>query len=293
MIVERDGKFIILSKTGKKLGEESSREAAEKRLRQIEYFKHQNKNKGNKSMSGSVAGLQSDLVIDGKHHFPINDEQQAQNAVLRVTRLFDSPDWFHGEARELKQMVLRAVALRYPKLRVSVRTSAQAAIILGSDVNKISSKNITNAEMNKTDIKNPNKNESKVPEIPTPSIQYLDSDKTKFYAEKITSSYNNFQSFAADLVENIQKKQDSLKVAMKVAQRLSKDGLTGEEFNSLIGFLQEDILRELLMNGVTASTRRNEALERLMSSTMNPMKGPQKPTDGGENDKKKKKRGYE
>lgn len=33
-------KYVIYSKDGKKLGEYSTRKAAEKRLREIEYFKH-------------------------------------------------------------------------------------------------------------------------------------------------------------------------------------------------------------------------------------------------------------
>ena len=41
-VIKKEGnKYVIYSKTGKKLGEYTSKKAAEKRLRQIEYFKHQ------------------------------------------------------------------------------------------------------------------------------------------------------------------------------------------------------------------------------------------------------------
>jgi phosphosulfolactate synthase (CoM biosynthesis protein A) len=43
MIRKRGNKFVIYSKEGKKLGERSSRKAAEKRLRQIEYFANRDK----------------------------------------------------------------------------------------------------------------------------------------------------------------------------------------------------------------------------------------------------------
>ena len=42
-IIEQAGKFIIMSKKGKKLGEYDTEEEAKKRLRQIEYFKHKGK----------------------------------------------------------------------------------------------------------------------------------------------------------------------------------------------------------------------------------------------------------
>lgn len=41
MIIEKDGKFYVKSESGKNLGGPyDSRAEAEKRLRQVEYFKH-------------------------------------------------------------------------------------------------------------------------------------------------------------------------------------------------------------------------------------------------------------
>lgn len=40
MIKKEGNKYIIKSKSGKKLGEEKTKKEAEQRLKQIEYFKH-------------------------------------------------------------------------------------------------------------------------------------------------------------------------------------------------------------------------------------------------------------
>mgnify|MGYP006871748718 CR=1 FL=1 len=43
MIAKTNGGFIVKSKKGKKLSKPSSKKAALRRLREIEYYKHQNK----------------------------------------------------------------------------------------------------------------------------------------------------------------------------------------------------------------------------------------------------------
>lgn len=42
-IVKQDDKYVVLSEHGKKLGSYPTREQAQKRLKQIEYFKHRGK----------------------------------------------------------------------------------------------------------------------------------------------------------------------------------------------------------------------------------------------------------
>jgi len=69
-------------------------------------------------------------------------------------------------------------------------------------------------------------------------------------------------------MEHLEEKKAALETAMKVASRLLKKGLTPDEFNGLVSFLQEDVLRELLMSGCFAETsdalvRRQELLARL------------------------------
>lgn len=242
-IAKEGNKFVVRSKDGKKLGESDTREGAEKRLRQVEYFKH----KGKSNMTGTLAGNPTERVIDGKDHFPISNEAQAQNAILRASRVHQAPDWFNGEANELRAMIRTAVALKYPNLRVSARVTAEQLFAISE-----------------TKVKDPNTNKSKVPQVETPSIKKK-KDAYAMFSEAYGTSVAGLHAFAGDLVENLKKREDALKVAQKVAKRLTKDGVTAEEFNALFGFLQEDILRELLTQGVTAS-RRTQALNTMVNA---------------------------
>lgn len=45
MIIKQGNKYRVVSEKGKNLGEYKSKEEAEKRLREVEYFKHAKKNK--------------------------------------------------------------------------------------------------------------------------------------------------------------------------------------------------------------------------------------------------------
>lgn len=48
MIKKTKSGYKVLSKSGKNLGKTKSKKAAQKRLKQVEYFKHLNKNKPKK-----------------------------------------------------------------------------------------------------------------------------------------------------------------------------------------------------------------------------------------------------
>jgi hypothetical protein len=88
----------------------------------------------------------------------------------------------------------------------------------------------------------------------------------KALAAKARVSESARKSLAGHLMEMIAKKEAHLKIAKKVATRLSKDGLSGEEFDKLNSYLQEDVLRDLMYNGTIASMiadRRQELLSQL------------------------------
>lgn len=258
-IKKQGDKYVILSKDGKKLGEADTREAAVKRLKQIEFFK----NKGSSRMTGTLAGNPTERVIDGKDHFPISTEAQAQNAILRASRVYQAPDWFNGDANDLRQMIRTSVALKFPDLRVSAKITAEQLFDITEGGEFSEHVNVV--------VKDPNSNPPKVPQVETPKIDVSKKiaqkeEKKKKKPKPALTSYSMFvqaygsdqaglHAFAGDLVENLKKREDALKVAQKVAKRLTKDGVTSEEFNALFGFLQEDILRELLTQGVTASKR--------------------------------------
>jgi len=56
---------------------------------------------------------------DKKDHFPINDEDQARNALARVNQLKKSPEWWSGSLQSLVNAVTRKVHSKYPKIEIS------------------------------------------------------------------------------------------------------------------------------------------------------------------------------
>ncbi len=307
--------FCVFSESGKKLGCYKTREAATKRLRQIEFFKHKGKSdmsentpfedKFEEAMTqfaskldpdpasrtedyskeppkklkkgkqlpkdpaggptktdlagGSLAGIVTELVIDNKLHLPIRDENEAKSSILRLTYFDGIPKWFNGTEAELKQFVLSAVAIKYPDLKVNINVPAEAALAIAAQKGK-----------SEVQVKDPIKETGlpkHVPDIPTPSF----SETSKKYVKDIFAAIQEGVSvkvLAAHLKDTLDKRKSELKDALKMADRLENDGLTGEEFCSLISFLQEDILRELLMKS-TMANRRQAILNKVIEKRKN------------------------
>lgn len=289
-VVKKGSQFCVVSKDGNKnLGCYDTEQEAKKRLQQVEFFKHSKgiemDNFNNESLrealssyaqdrpkmtkpkeikkpeslsedpagdrsKGSIGGVECVNVIDGKDHFPINNENQARSAVNRVLIIRSTPDWFQGTVADLRNAVKAAVAEKYPSLSVSVQIQFDKAI---STVNE---------------IKDPSRvNEKKVPQIPTPNIEKTMKDKEAAKAEIIDfvlAGEENLEAFASNLEEKIQNKINKLGDAKQLAARLTKDGLSGEEFSMLIDFLQEDILHELMMKSSTNAYSKKEDLLKKM-----------------------------
>lgn len=55
---------------------------------------------------------------DHKDHFPINDADQARNALARVHQYSSAPDWYKGSLKGLQALVSRKVKAKYPKIDV-------------------------------------------------------------------------------------------------------------------------------------------------------------------------------
>jgi len=82
-IKKSGSEWCVYSKDGKPLGCYKTQKEAEERLRQIEYFKHKAESM-NENKMGTIAGVKSDLVLDGKDHLPILNVNQACSAVNRA-----------------------------------------------------------------------------------------------------------------------------------------------------------------------------------------------------------------
>lgn len=53
---------------------------------------------------------------DKKDHFPINDADQARNALARVHQYNKVPDWYKGSLKGLQALVSRKVHSKYPAI---------------------------------------------------------------------------------------------------------------------------------------------------------------------------------
>lgn len=76
----------------------------------------------------------SKKVKDNKDHFPINDANQARNALSRVSQYNSVPPWYSGSLEELKMAVRSAVKRKYKNIEVtdpkSKGTYSKAAFLL-------------------------------------------------------------------------------------------------------------------------------------------------------------------
>jgi hypothetical protein len=61
----------------------------------------------------------SKKVKDNKDHFPINDADQARNALSRVAQFDSVPPWYSGTLEELQAAVRNAVSRKFKGIKVT------------------------------------------------------------------------------------------------------------------------------------------------------------------------------
>ena len=284
-IVSNGDKFCVESEDGsRKFGCYPSRQAAEKRLKQIEFFKH--KNKGSEIMTqdqpydgafegfgqvfagdrepanceqrnarpfgecGTIAGLDSQHILDSGDHFPVITEMQAQASMNRVMILAAVPNWYNGSLDDLRNDVYRGAKAAHPDLTLKVTLSADQVMALSDGQ--------TPADTKLAEVKDPvDGTKDVVPQVERPTLKGAET----------VSSVEAQLAIATTLMEMLKKNEDALKVAMKLAKRLLDKGIDGEEFGKLQLYEQEEILRNLLHEGVTAGVdRRQELLSNLVEA---------------------------
>jgi hypothetical protein len=59
---------------------------------------------------------------DNKDHFPINNENQARNALARASQYSSAPPWYSGSLQSLVSRVQSAVHSKYPSIKVSKKS---------------------------------------------------------------------------------------------------------------------------------------------------------------------------
>jgi hypothetical protein len=286
--------YCVFSEDGThNLGCSDSREGAVKRLQQVEYFKHKGKSDmsydeifdrlsiadmkpesvdvpsntphgqphqsvdiKNKPVAneiiphlGTIAGNASQNLLDQRHHFPVMTEIQARSSMNRVMQLTELPAWYSGTLDSLRYEVYQGVMASHPNIDLKIPVSVQKLVVALSDGQEQS-------ETKLSSIKNPeDKLKSKVPQEKRPSLAFVELNLTTDAAR---------QAFAGDLLTTLEKQKEQIDSAMSLAKRLMKKGISGDEFNGLLSFLQEDILRTMLMKSASSFTdRRAELLAKI------------------------------
>jgi hypothetical protein len=63
---------------------------------------------------------------DKKDHFPINDEDQARNALSQVGKYKSAPPWYNGSLEGLKSLISRKVHSKYPSIGKSEKKKSSS-----------------------------------------------------------------------------------------------------------------------------------------------------------------------
>jgi hypothetical protein len=207
-----------------------------------------------KLSKGTVAGLVSERVIDGKDHFPVITATQAQSSMTRVLQLTDVPVWYTGNLMDLRQEVSGGIARLHADMQLNIRVPVDQAVALSDGQSP--------AETSKTSVKDPaDVAKTQVPGVARPNL-------TSAQVEEALADEDTRKVIAGRLMEMLDKQVEAIAAAKKTAQRLLKSGLKADEFDKLSTFLQEDILRELVaragaLGTVASEDRRRELLNKL------------------------------
>lgn len=108
--------LLVLTSQFEKLADESLiKEAAKKENKKLDP-KAEVRNRGSVCVPASSAK-------DKKDHFPINDIDQARNALSRVHQYDKVPSWYGGSLKGLQALVSRKVHSKYPAIGKEKKSS--------------------------------------------------------------------------------------------------------------------------------------------------------------------------
>jgi hypothetical protein len=71
-----------------------------------------------------VFPAESAKVTDNKDHFPINDADQARNALARAGQYDQAPPWYKGSLKSLQETVERTVRKHYKSIDIGGKKSS-------------------------------------------------------------------------------------------------------------------------------------------------------------------------
>lgn len=114
----KDGKFCKKCQgSGRGKEEKSMSKAAEIMISLAK--KHEKKHKLDpkaKVRNRGTVCVPASHAKDHQDHFPINDEDQARNALARVHQYSSAPSWYKGSLKGLQDLVSRKVHSKYPSI---------------------------------------------------------------------------------------------------------------------------------------------------------------------------------
>lgn len=285
--------FCVFSHDGKNLGCSSSREGAQKRLQQVEYFKH--KDKGsimnydkaftnfaralNDSIDPTTVGQTPDAApkaVDLKSELSVADKLRIGTIASRQSnRVLDSKDHFpvitetQAQSSMARVLQLTDAPVWYNGTLAELRQDVYKGIVsLHPDIQLnvrvpleqavALSDGQTPAETSQQSVKDPaDVAKKEVPQVSRPTL-------TSAQVAEALNDAATREAIAGRLMEMIDQQSEQLDSAKKLAGRLLKSGLKAEEFDQLSTFLQQDILSDLMSRMSTkAEDRRRELLDRM------------------------------
>ena len=290
-------KYCVFSKDGKNLGCSTSREGAEKRLKQVEFFKQKGsadmnyENAFNNLAKALGEGFTPDQVGSAPESTPrkvnVHSETLSVADSLKTgsiagyssERLLDQKEHFpvitqtQAQSSMARVMQLSEAPSWYSGNLVELRQEVYIGIArlhpglelnvrIPAEMAVALSDGETPATTSKTNIKDPDddRKRDEVPQVARPTL-------TSAQVEEALQDEEARKAVAGRLMEMVDKQIDHLNSAKKIASRLLKGGLKSDEFDQLSTYVQEDILRELMSRGVNASAqaedRRKELLARM------------------------------
>lgn len=303
-VVKKGDQWCVVSEDGtKNLGCSKTKEGAQKRLSEVEYFKHTKGNEMNyeQAFRNMAKSLNiGDISPEQIGKTPESSPRQVQIPSDSITegfssgsiagqgsqRLLDKKDHFpvftETQARSSmsRAMQLTEVPVWYSGNMDDLRKEVYMGIakahpeLVDIEVNVPASRIVAlsdgmiPAETSKKSIDNPaDVQKSLVPHTKRPTL-------TSAEVMKVCENDDVRVAIAGKLLEFIEEEESNIAKTKKIAQMLLKKGLSSDEFDALSTYLQSDILREFMYNQSNATSasvedRRRALLDRLKPEQKN------------------------
>lgn len=211
---------------------------------------------GDSLRNGTIAGRLSGKLLDKRDHFPVLTQTQARSSMTRAMQLRAVPVWYGGSLDDLRKEVYEGIVKAHPDMvEFNVPVRADKALAL--------SDGCSSPELTKDKIKDPNDiAKTQVPSVKRPTL--TTAEELSILCED--DGMRNV--IAGKLIDLIEAQEQQLADAKQIANKLTKKGLSSDDFSLLSTYLQSDILRELIFNESMATDasyelRRRELLDRL------------------------------